>query len=270
MRKRTYLGALAALVALCLAACSGPDPLAAAQETIRSATSMDAKLEMAMDMDVAGEVLETVTTMEMSVFPSRMKLDMSMEMGLLGSLSATLYAEEAAEGGYTLYTYDGQQWHHETASASQLEEYDFSGDMAYYISCTPDLVQEGVEDLEGTAAYKYTGAISGDPMRDVMLQSGALDSLTASMNMDEETMASMLDGLDGIAVTLWISEEELCPLRLEMDMTAAVHSLMGRILEEMGAAPGDGTVAVSRASLTLSCANLNNATGFTIPQEALA
>ena len=272
MKKKFCMGALAALLALCLAACTGSDPLAAAQENVRKAASMDARLVMELDMDVAGETLETVTAMDVSVFnePSRMKMDMSMEMGLLGSLTATLYAEETGEDTYTLYTYDGQQWRRETAAASQLEEYDFSGDMDYYISSSPDLTQEGVEDLDGAAAYKYTGTITGDAMRGVMLQSGALDSLTASMSVDEEQIAGLLDGLESIVVTLWIDKETLCPVRMEMDMTAAVNGLMDRLLEEMGGQSTAGTAVISRMSMTLTCSNFNNATDFTIPQEALA
>ncbi len=272
MRKKTCCMLLGMILALCLAACSGSDPLAAAQENIKKASSMDAKMVMAMDMDVAGETLETVTTMEMSVFtePSRMKMDMSMEMGALGTLSATLYAEETGEDTYTMYTYDGQQWYSETASASQVEEYDFGGDINYYISSTPDFAQESVEELDGIPAYKYAGTISGEAMQDVMLKSGALDSLTTSMSVDEEKMAEMLDGLEDISVTLWIDKEALYPLRLEMDMTAVINGLMGKIIEDMGGQPDSETVNVSRMSITISYSNLNNATEFVIPQEALA
>lgn len=272
MKKKTCLGLLAALLALCLAACSGSDPLAAAQKNIQKVSSMDAKMVMTMDMEVMGETLETVTTMETSVFtsPSRLKMDMSMDMGALGSLSAVLYAEETGEGTYAMYTYDGQQWHSETAAASQLEEYDFSGDMDYYITSASSLTQEGVEELGGISAYKYTGVISGDAMREVMLKSGALDSLTANMSMDQETLSEMLDGLDDISVALWIGEEELYPLQLHMDMTSVINGLMSRLLEDMGGQSGGEAFRVSQMSVTLTYSNFNNATDFTIPQEALA
>ena len=48
----------------------------------------------------------------------------------------------------------------------------------------------------GASAYKYTGVITGDSMQDVMMSSGALDSLGTQMNMDEAQMEELLSGAE--------------------------------------------------------------------------
>lgn len=277
MKKKNRVAAmvLSVIMALSLAACGGAggdssDPLAAAQENMAKVTSMDATMTMEMDMEAGGESVETVTTMDMTVFsePMRMKMDMSMDMGALGAVNMEVYAEEDEGGAYTMYLYDGSNWYAQAATESELDQYDFSGDISDYIESVSSFNQEGTEQVDGVSAYKYTGVISGSDMEKVMLSSGVLDSLSTTTSMDESQMAEMLSGLGDIAVTLYISEDGPYPIRYEMDMTAIMDGLMGKIVEAMGSEAGDMTMSISKTTLVLTYSNLNNATDFTIPEEA--
>ena len=270
----------ALLMALCivlsLAACGGSggggksDPLAAAMANMEKAESMDAKMMMEMDMEAGGQNLETVTTMDCNIFnkPMRMKMDMSMDMGGYGDVSVERYAEEAEDGSIVLYQYDGMDWSSQSVTAADLGQYDVSSSMDSYRASTTGFKQEGSEEVEGVSAYKYTGVITGEAMQEVMLSSGALDSMSTQMNMDEAQMKDMLSGLGDIAVTMWIDEESLYPVRYDMDMTAIMDGLMGKILETAGGEEAGLTMSIPKMTISMTCSNFNSATDFTIPEEA--
>lgn len=254
---------------LVLSACGGADdPLAAAQTNLSKSSSMDAQMVMEMEMEASGETLESVTTMDMTIFndPMRMKLEMTMDMAGYTLSGVSMYAEAGEDGAYTMYLYDGESWQTQSIAVEELDDYDFSGDMDYYISVASSLTQEGVEQLDGISAYHYTGVITGEAMQEVMLSSGALNSLSSSMSVGEEEMAELLSGLGDIAVSLWISEKENYPIRYEMDMTDIMDGLMGKLMEETGSEGIE--MRIPRMTVSLSYSNFNNATEFTIPAEA--
>ena len=273
MRKLNRIAALftAAVLSLSLAACGGgdqKDPLIAAQANMNAATSMDASMTMNMEMEVAGETFKTVTSMDMSVFtnPTRMKVEATTEAAG-ESVTISIYAEEAEDGAYTMYMSDGANWYSTTASAEDLGQYEVNQNMSAYIESASSFQQEGTETVNGVSAYKYTGVITGENMKDVMLASGALNSLS-SLGIDDSQLEDMLAGLGDIGVTLWISEEDLYPVRYDMDMTAIMDGLMQSVLESLGAQAEGLTMGIPEMTLTMTCTNFNNATEFSIPAEA--
>lgn len=275
-KKRLTALLMALCIVLGLTACAGSgggksDPLAAAMENMGKAESMDAKMVMEMDMEAGGQTLETITTMDCSIFnePMRMKMDMTMDMGGYGDAGMEMYAEEAEDGSIVLYQYDGMDWSSQSITAADLGQYDVSSSMDSYMASTTGFKQEGTEDLEGAGTYKYTGVITGESMQEVMLSSGALDSMSTQMNMDEAQIKDMLSGLGDIAVTMWIDKESLYPVRYDMDMTAIMDGLMGKILETAGGEEAAGvTMSIPKMTISMTCSNFNSATDFTIPEEA--
>lgn len=273
-RKRIKALLAAAVLTLALTACAGGggkdgDPLAAAFANMDAAASMDMSMRMEMDMESGGETLESVTAMEMSMFtdPMRMKLDLSMDMGAYGSGGMSVYAEEDGSGGYTMYLYDGTSWYAQPATEADLDEYNLCGNMTGYMDSVSSLTQSGIEQVDGVSAYKYTGVISGQAVEDVMKESGALNSL-ADADMDERELEEMLSGLGDIEVALWISEEELYPIRYEMDMTAIMDGLMKNMMPAVDG--GDAGISIPNMKITMTCSNFNSAADFTIPDEAKA
>lgn len=272
MRNRLAVLGLAGLMALSAAACAGggspSDPLAAAMENMEKVKSMDAQMVMNMDMDIAGTALESVTTMDMSVFsePMRLKADMTVDMGGYGDTSMQIYAEEE-DGGMVMYLFDGMDWTRQETTAEELSQYDAASSMDFYLDNTTSFEQQGTEDLDGASAYKYTGVITGESMQEVMESSGALDSLS-TLGMDESQMEELLSGLGDISVTLWIDEETLYPVRYDMDMTAIMDSLMSKMLETLGSDAEGVTMSIPKMTMSMTCSHFDNATDFTVPEEA--
>ena len=251
------------------------DPFAAAQKNMTSVTSLDAKTVMEMDMVVSAEgqeqSVESVTTMDMSCFyePLRMRMEMTVDAGEAGSASTTLYAETDESGSCTAYMNDGTGWQSQTVSAAELDQYDFSTDMNLYLTGNYGFEEAGTEAVEGANAYKYTGAITGDEMKDLMLSSGALDSVS-KIDLDTTQIDSMLDGLEGLTINMWIDEATLYPVKYEIDMTDAMNTLMGNMVEAMGEQTQDMSMTIPKMVISMTCSNYNAATDFTVPEEAKA
>ena len=271
MKKNARFAALAAALALIvsLTACGeSGDPLAAAMENMNKASSMDMTMVMEMDMEIGGETLESSTTMETTVFtePMRMKINMNVDLGGLGTVDMETYAEEGEDGEITMYYSDSesQTWMVQTVATEDMEQYDLGGSLETYMDSASGFTQEGKETVDGVSAYKYTGVITGEKIQEVMQSSGAMSSMTGLDLADGEELAELLAGLEDIPVSLWISEKENCPIRYEMDMTAVMSGLMQAYKSEGIGEP----VGISRMVLTMTCANLNSAAEFTIPEEA--
>lgn len=278
MQKMNRIAALiaAAILALSLTACGGSgnqpgtskDPLIASQENMNAASSMDAVMTMNMEMEVAGESIKTVTSMDMTIFnkPLRMKVDATTEAAGQSAL-ITIYAEESDDGSYMMYMSDGTNWYSTTASAEDLGQYEVNQSMSAYIDSASSFKQEGTETVDGVSAYKYTGVITGENMKKVMLESGALNSMS-SLGVDENQMEDMLSDLGDIPVTLWISETDLYPVRYDMDMTAIMDGLIQAVLANLGEQAEGLTMSIPEMTMTITCSNFNNATEFSIPDEA--
>mgnify|MGYP001107460581 FL=1 len=279
MKRVNRIAALlaAAVLALGLSACAGEggggesDPLKAAMANLDAAKSMDACMVMEMDMEANGEKLESVTTMATSVFtdPMRMKVDLTMDMGAYGSVTNSIYAESDGGSGYTMYLFDGSSWASQAATEDDLAMYDVSGSIDGYIDSVTAFSQTGEEQVDGVDTYKYTGAISGEAMENVVKESGALDSL-GDLGLDESQMNEMLSGLGDISVSLWISKDDPYPVRCEMDMTAIMDGLMQNMVTAMGGAESGVTMSIPKMLFTITCSNFNSATDFEIPAEAKA
>lgn len=279
-RKNTWLAlALCAVLTLSLTACGGSgdkgskkddvDPLAAAEENMANAKSMEIEMIMDMDMEVMGETMETTTTIDMTSFsdPLRMKADMAISMSGYGSESMTMYAEQTSGNQVTVYLNEGSEWMSETASVEDLGQFDTGASMGFYLDSSSGMTQSGTETVNGTACYKYTGKITGSAVKDVMMESGALDSL-GSTGLSQSDLEQMLNNLGDIPVTLWIGQESLYYVRMDLDMTACMDGLMQAMVESMGGAELGITMSVPKMTITMNCSNFNSAADFTIPAEA--
>lgn len=270
MKKNTRFALLLAALVLSafLTACGGEsDPLTAAMKNLGGAGSMDMTMVLEMDLETMGEVVESVTTMEVTEFaePMRMKIDIHTDLGSLGTGDLEAYAAEDGDGGITMYHRGGEDqiWTIQTVTGEDMEPYDLGGSLAVYLNSASGLAQVRRETVDGVSAYMYTGVIAGKKMQEVMQSSGAMSAMTGLELADGEKLAELLDVMEYIPVSLWISEEENCPVRYEMDMTAVMSGLMQSYASEGIGEP----VSISKMFLTMTCANLNSAAEFTIPEE---
>lgn len=272
--KRIAAFALSAALALSLAACgSGTEKstgdIATALEKINAVKSLEATMVMEMDMSLMGQSMETETAMNMVCFndPMKLKADMTMDMGKLGSFTMNMYA--AMDGdNYTVYMNDGSAWSSETVDMSYLQQYDAQESMNLYLESGDDYTLDGTEEINGSTANKFTGVIRGDALEEVLAASGATSSLESSVG--DLDLSELYSDLGDMPITVWVDQESGYPVRYAMDMTELMQGIMEK---SMAAAGGEedisGMITMDKMSLVMDCFNFDNATDFEIPAEAL-
>lgn len=251
------------------------DIFAAAQEKMKSdkITSLNGKMVMDMDMTITAQgqsqSMQTVNTMDMSCFynPTRFKMDMTVDAGEAGTNQMTMYADTAEDGTCTIYTTDGTSWQSQEVELGQIEQYDAASNMTGYMQDSYSFQDAGTEQVDGKDARKYTGTIKGDDLKDAVMSTGALDSLS-SLGMDAGQLETMFTGLGDLPITLWIDEAELYPVKYDMDMTGLMNKLMANAIEAMGDEAEGVEMEFGKLHVTMTCSDYNAADEFEIPEEA--
>lgn len=250
------------------------DPFAEAQKNMMDVKSVDATMDMEMDMVVGAngeeQTLESVTTMDMSCIydPLLMRMDITVDVGEAGSVTTNMYVENTEEG-CIMYSNDGTGWKSQEISITAVDEYDFSTDMGAYLNGNYNFQEAGTEEIDGANAYKYTGTITGEEMKQLMLSSGAMNSV-GQLGIDTSQVDGMLDDLGDLKVDLWIDEATMYPVKYEIDMTSAMDTLMSSLIDAMGE-QGEGlTMSVPKLIMSMTCKNYNAVAEFSVPEEAKA
>lgn len=249
------------------------DPMEKALENMESVSSMEAQMLMDMDIVVSAngeeQSMETSTTMDMVWFddPLKIKMEMVMDAGAQGTVEMSVYAEEAEDGSFVMYMNDGTGWTSQPTGISDLDEFNARNSMVGSIGDGSVYKQEGKESVNGASAYKYSYVMTGDEMKEAMLDSGALDSVS-SLGLDASQLDSMLDGLGEITTYVWIDEATLYPVKYEMDMTEVMDKLMVNMVEAMGDQAAGLSMNVPKMTISMTCSNFNSAADFTVPDEA--
>lgn len=249
------------------------DPMEEAMKNMESVTSMEAQMIMDMDMNVSAngqeQAIESTTTMDMVCFsdPLKIKMDMTVDMGEQGSMNMQVYAEPSESGAFSVYMFDGQSWSTQESAESALAEYDARSSLMGYIGDASQYTQEGTEQVNGANAYKYSYVLTEEELKQQMMESGALDSVS-QLGLDVSQVDSMLDDLGEVTAYVWIDEASMYPVKYEMDMTTVMDSLMTNMIAALGDQAEGLSMSVPEMKISMTCSNFNNAADFTIPDEA--
>ncbi len=200
------------------------DRVKAANEKMAEVTSMDSNMKMEMDMSAGEQAVSTVTDMDITYFmdPLKMKINMTMDMGELGSQSMEMYAD-VVDDVYTMYVNDGTQWLSQEIPAEALGAYDIKEAMMSYLGDPSAYTEVGTEDIDGVSAVKLEGKLSGDELKEAVESSGSLDSLS-SLGLDSATISGLYEDLGEVPIYVWLDAETNYPVKYEMDMTAVMRN----------------------------------------------
>lgn len=183
------------------------DYYAAATEKMKDISSMNSKMLMEIDMDLKAEgetqSMHTSTTVDMSCMydPVRIKGTTKMDAGNDTTIEAAVYAEKAEDGSYTMYMNNGSEWQSQTVDADMMKQYDAASNMNFYMQDKYNFQDAGSEQLDGKAAHKYTGVITGDDIRELIMSTGTLNSLN-SLDLDESQFETILKDVGEQTITL--------------------------------------------------------------------
>lgn len=275
--RRAAALALGGLLALSAAACGGgrEDPAAVIQsalEKLNAAESLEADVQLELGLSVVGISVEAQGDGALSYFsdPMKLKAEMEISMGALGSTTMNLYAVREGDRCAT-YTWDGSDWTAGRVEADELRQYDAKASMGVFLEYGENFVGTGREEINGSLADQYTGVIRGAGLKEVLDTSavtGSMESLSGELDGD-----GRYDELGEVSVRVWVDRETGYPVRYNVDMTAVLQAVMEQSMEDSAGEEDmdlTGMASVDKAVMTMDCHSFNAADDFTVPEEALA
>ena len=265
---------------------SPEEAIAAAAMHLASVESLDASITVDLGIKVLGQKFDAKALMDMTTFqsPMKMKADLSLDLGILGTNKMQIYAREQDEK-YGLYLYSGGKWTKQEVQSMDLKKYNGQKIMNIYLDKIGDLKEDGTEELDSGSADKYSGVIHGDTLTEVFQNSGISDSMNALMANDvlkplgalmqnhEEMIREIFENAEDIPVSIWIDSETDYPVQCSMDITDIVSRIFDEInkntTDKVSTANILSEIDISGTNITVECSNFNSSEDFTIPAEAL-
>ncbi len=104
--------------------------LTKAQETMAGVESMATEMNMEISMAMGEESIDMITNAKILTVnePLKMQMDMSMDMGEMGSQDMQMFAEEK-DGQFVTYINMDGAWYAQSATAESLAQYDADANM---------------------------------------------------------------------------------------------------------------------------------------------
>lgn len=279
--KKILAFVLAAAMLLCLTGCgSFESKMVKAVKKMNDLQNfhMDMEVQMGLSMAMLGQSLDVdakmIFGMDMQNEPMRSRIDMTVE-ALNTSEQALIYLEQS-EDSYTVYASadGGTTWEKEQVSAEETpaQSGNMVGNMQMFISCAKSFQEAGTEEINGSAATRYDGEISGESIQTAIDMSGAKDIL--SENLGTELDEDSFTALGSIPCSLWIDNKSGMIVRYDMDMTAVMQSLLDDMIKEVLASQGLEGVALeltlSKVTVSAVLSQFDQVGEITIPDEAKA
>ena len=265
-------GVLALATALSLASCSGmtvEQRVGAGLQSVQDVKSMDMDMDIHFQMSAAGQTMNFQIASVCSIFnaPMQMKAEVSVNMGSLGSQKTVSYAQEK-DGSYIQYLQLGEDWVQQSVALEDLSQYNTPENLELYLQEGMNFKEAGKETIENTKTVKVEGMLTGEVMQKAVLSSGVLDSMEGLNSVEEQQLLDLYKDLPDLPIIIWLDEKSNLPVKYEMDMTPMLNGIIQKAYKDVSGTESLN-ISVDKAIISVHCYNYNNATSFTIPQEAL-
>lgn len=301
MRKRviaTVLSVMAAVLitAPCCEAASSKTTsqkaAAEAQEALKDsirkldgAESLHTQLSLDVGMKVFGIPAEAGADMELVSFedPGKWKSDIRLDMGILGESSLEAYAGET-KNGYMLCLKGKGGWETYKVSKSALCSYDGKQLMMLYLNQLQDVHSEGSVTQNGRKAYKYTGKVTHEGLKAILLDSGSLgilsdlfkDSMLKTLGQyleQEDEVEKLMTLAEDVEMTVYIDARTGYPMQCTMDITETLEDAYELLDGKLKPAKAEkklwSGIRMTKTQLSVTCDQWNEAADFHIPKAAI-
>lgn len=274
-RLQYFLFALALL--LSLSGCSSKQQntgalIETAQAKMSQITSLQAKMNMNVNMTMGTEKAATSTTADISAFikPLKMKVEAAshMESSTAKDTIMEMYLQENNDT-IDLYTNTGTGWLHTKGDKENLGQFEVYDNILSYLSAIENPVNKGSEKIGNVSTQRVEGTLKGEVMKKIVEESGILSSAT-SMGLSEEDLQKIYDEAGGLPISLWIGEDGLV-YQYKTDISKLMQVVMEKTLALMGIdnTKNENSLSVEDATITMTCSEFNSVKDFDIPQEVL-
>lgn len=228
------------------------------QKSASKMKNYEATMKMDLVMSVDGISLDMNADYKITSFndPMKMKMVMTMDMGLLGSQTVTSYSQQKDNTLYTYDSIDGSTW---TKTSQKVPTV---SNRTTNLSAYKKLkVAKRNVMVNKQSTTLVSASISGKSLDQILSgMGGSLDSSLGETGIDSDAFSNMKD----IPVKMWIDDKTYMPAKMWIDMTDMMQSVMSSTSDELGA-----SVNIPTCTMTITYKNINNAKDFSIPKAAL-
>ncbi|AMJ40278.1 DUF6612 family protein [Anaerotignum propionicum] len=274
-RLQYFLFALTLLVAI--TGCSSKQQntgtlIETAQTNMSQITSLQAKMNMVVNMTMGTEKVATATTADITAFikPLKMKIEIAsrMESSTAKDTVMEMYLQEN-NSTIDLYTNAGTGWFHTQGDKEKLGQFEVYDNILSYLSAIENPVNKGTEKIGNISTQRLEGTLKGEVVKKIVEESGILSSAT-SMGISEEDLQKIYDETGGLPITLWIGEDGLV-YQYKTDISKLMQVIMEKTLALMGidSTKNGNSLSVEDATITMTCSEFNSVKDFDIPKEIL-
>ena len=279
MKKRLIAGALAFALLAGLCGCSGQIGDKQAKQRIDTAIekldgikSVENTIHSNMDIVVMGEKMELKMTGEYARFYQPLKMKMIMEMEYEGQPDGgyQIYMEED-DGMLTVYRNLGDGWEKQSGDmggSSTMKEYDLKAELESTYSSLEGYEEMGEELIDGRKCVKIRARMNKEESLKMFNSVGIFDTVLQQngMNLDADKLTK---GMQPLEIYTWIDSEKGYIVQYRLDMTQAARVIYTNLFEQMGLTAEEGALEVNEVSVDMRFRSFDEATDFSIPDEAL-
>ena len=244
--------------------------VAAASIKMNEAENMKGVMNMDMKMSADGETMDIASVSDMVIFNNPMKMKMDMTSKYMDEeMKVQYYIQMNDKGDFDMYYgSDETGWIKSESTIKNVEA--LKGNTDYYLKYAENFESAGEEEVNGEMAEKFTGVIKAEDMNEV-LDSTNIDTI---IPVDESSIdiKEIFKDMDGIPMSIWISNESGYPVKYDMDMTQMMQVIMDSIVAQLAGEEGAEEIPeikIDNISMTMTFSDFNNAEDFEIPAEVL-
>ncbi|MCL2343131.1 MAG: hypothetical protein FWC62_04420 [Firmicutes bacterium] len=268
---RTFAILLAALMLLTLCACKEPPVISitAAEVKLAAVKSSSYDMDMQIAMSAAGQSFNIDSTVRADYVkdPMLIRMQMSIDMGALGKQDMQMYIQ-GDRTTYTVYTStdNGATWTSTTSDNSKVQQYDVVANLGLYVAAAKTFTEVGMEQVSGSSALRFDGAIPEKALNQVLTASGVGQAFS-KLGLGD-LGSDPFSGVGDLPVSIWVDQQSGYPVKYEMDMTAMMSALMNKLLDS-STSNGAVSVSVDRVLVGVVMSNFNGIGKLEIPAAAL-
>lgn len=267
---------LAAALMLSLSACGSFETKmakATAKMSELESCHMDMDMQLNMAMSVMGQDLDLdvsgICSIDEQQEPLRMKMD--MDVSTMGFSQRLLFYMEKSGDDFTTYISPdgGDSWIKETVEAEDMpEQTDKGNSLMLFADCAASFKKAGTETVLGSDATRYDGELTGEDIEKALELSGAEETLSESLEMDD------ISQLGSMPCSIWIDNRSGMIVRCDMDATLLMQSLMTAVMDKALDTPEtqgvDVEMEINTVTVSMVLSQFDRVDEIEIPAEARA
>lgn len=229
-----------------------------------AAKSISFETEITTSMTVMGQQVAVKVHGEghSTADPMRLFMHHKQQTGAI-TVEGQSYAE-LLDGEYVQYTGYNGQWIKQTLPAEMISQNPQEA-MQIYLAGVSNYQREGTQTVAGLQTSKYSAVIGSDALERVLQASGAVNQLT-QMGMDTEQASGFCTGLGDLPVTFWVDEAAMRAVKIEMNLTDIMSSLIQKVIEAQGDA-ASAEMSIGEAIMSMTITGYDTVESVEIPDE---